>query len=92
MNGGLIFGVILKTNGTSGITQRQMHYSQHAARAAKLSDCRIKVGAIAVCGKQVLSAGWNSTKSHPRMCVGCATTARMAWRVRALLVWRLSSL
>lgn len=65
MNGGLIFGAILKMNGTSGITQRQMRYLQHAARAANLSDFRIKVGAVAVCGKQVLSAGWNATKSHP---------------------------
>lgn len=43
MNGGLIFGAILKMNGTSGVTQRQMRYLQHAARAAKLSNCRIRV-------------------------------------------------
>ena len=65
MNGGLIFGAILKMNGTSGVTQRQMRYLQHAARAAKLSNCRIRVGAVAVCGKQALSVGWNATKSHP---------------------------
>lgn len=65
MNGGLIFGAILKMNGTSGVTQRQMRYLQHAARAAKLSNCRIRVGAVAVCGKQVLSVGWNAAKSHP---------------------------
>lgn len=48
------------------ITARQMRNFARARSAAELSDFRVKVGAVAVLGKQVLSTGWNSTKSHPR--------------------------
>lgn len=37
-----------------------------ARAAAQMSDFRVKVGAVAILGKQVLSAGWSSGKSHPQ--------------------------
>lgn len=48
-----------------GFTSRQLRNFQHARAAAELSDFRVKVGAVAVLGKHVLSVGWSSSKSHP---------------------------
>lgn len=65
MIGGLIFGITWNLNGTCGLTRRQMRNLQHAAHAASMSDFRIKVGAVAVQGKQIISVGWSSAKTHP---------------------------
>ena len=48
------------------MSARQMRNFNRARSAAELSDFRVKVGAVAILGKQVLSAGWSSSKTHPR--------------------------
>lgn len=63
--GGQNFGATLSGMNTM-MSARQMRNFNRARSAAELSDFRVKVGAVAILGKQVLSAGWSSSKTHPR--------------------------
>ncbi len=39
-----------------------------AVRAALLSTAKQRVGAALICGKTLVSIGWNSSKTHPCSC------------------------
>lgn len=62
--GGNFGATYLNTN--TGMTARQMRNFQHAMAAAEMSSFgRARVGCIVADGKRILSAGFNSTRSHP---------------------------
>jgi len=46
------------------MTARQTRFFAHAKSAAEMSDFRVRVGAVIVLGKQILSVGFSSTRSH----------------------------
>lgn len=46
------------------MTARQTRFFAHAKSVAEMSDFRVRVGAVIVLGKQILSAGFISTRSH----------------------------